>query len=318
MDERTAAVIITAASVLAAIIITRYIERRRRRRMFREAEMILDSFRGEFTVSCPSVEVSDKDADRINRQLKRIAGLLHHIREHSEAEKEETRAVVTDISHQLKTPVAVMKMSLELLRDESLSERERIEFLERFTASVNELETLMNSLVQISRMETGLIELRRTRTPVEDTVRNAVSCIIGKAEEKDISIGVEDAEDALSYPLNHDSRWLSEAIINVLDNSIKYSPKGSSIIISVSMRPGFVRIEIADTGIGIPREEYNKAMTRFYRGSRDEVANQKGSGVGLYLVSKIIRMHGGTVTIKPGRGTSPEYPGTVILMQIPK
>lgn len=155
MDERTAAVIITVASVLAAIIITRYIERRRRRRMFREAEMILDSFRGEFTVSCPSVEVSDKDADRINRQLKRIAGLIHHIREHSEAEKEETRAVVTDISHQLKTPVAVMKMSLELLRDESLSDRERIEFLERFTASVNELETLMNSLVQISRMETG-------------------------------------------------------------------------------------------------------------------------------------------------------------------
>lgn len=104
MDERTAAVIITAASVLAAIIITRYIERRRRRRMFREAEMILDSFRGEFTVSCPSVEVSDKDADRINRQLKRIAGLIHHIREHSEAEKEETRA--SEVEKELNTILA--------------------------------------------------------------------------------------------------------------------------------------------------------------------------------------------------------------------
>lgn len=318
MDERTAAVIITAAAVLAAVIVTRYIERRRRLRMFREAEMILDSFRGEFTASCPSVEVSDKDADRINRQLNRIHDLITHIREHSEAEKEETRAVVTDISHQLKTPVAVMKMSLELLRDESLSDHERNEFIERFAVSVDELETLMNSLVQISRMETGLIELRKARAPVEATVRNAVSCIIGKAEEKNISIETEDTGNALSYLLSHDSRWLSEAIINILDNSIKYSPEGSVITIRASLRPGFVRLEIADTGIGIPREEYNKVMTRFYRGSRDEVANQKGSGVGLYLVNKIVRMHGGIVTIKPGRGRTPEYPGTVILMQIPK
>lgn len=174
----------------------------------------------------------------------------------------------------------------------------------------------MNSLVNISRMETGLINLDMKRLPVEDTLRNSVSCIIGKAEEKGITIEMDSDEDS-QEPIMHDSRWLCEAFINVLDNSIKYSPYGSCIRITVSGRSVYLRIDFEDEGIGIPKDEYHKVMSRFYRGSNDQVKREKGSGVGLYLVNKIVRMHNGMVTIRSGHGKSPEYPGTVIVIQIP-
>lgn len=103
----------------------------------------------------------------------------------------------------------------------------------------------------------------------------------------------------------------------MLDNSIKYSPADTAVTINVSERSSFLRIEIEDQGIGIPKGEYHKVMTRFYRGSNARAVSQKGSGVGLYLVNKIVRMHGGIVSVKPGRGRSEGYPGTMIVIQIP-
>lgn len=310
-----------AAAVLAAVAVTSYIERRRRRRMYREAEMILDSFRG-VTGSVPETEdpgceISDRDADRIKRQLRRIREMLSTVRERSRMEREETKSVVTDIAHQLKTPVAVMEMSMELLADDSLDGAEREEFMARAAGSLEELKNLVDSLVQISRMETGLIELRPEKTPAGDTIRKAVSCIIGKAEAKKITIEMNDPDEAAERPLHHDSRWLAEALINVLDNAIKYSPEGTTVTISVTGRSSFLRIETEDRGIGIPKDEYNKVMRRFYRGSNARGLSAGGSGVGLYLVNRIVRMHGGMVSVKPGHGRPDGYPGTIIVIQIP-
>lgn len=263
------------------------------------------------------LEASREDRDRILRQLRRIDDAMRLAEERSRLEKEETKAVVTDIAHQLKTPVAVMKMSAELLSDDSLSAEERGEFSARFESSLAELETLVNSLLQISRMETGLIELETRRRPLVDTIRTAVSCIAGKADERGISVEMLDPDGSAGAPIPHDSRWLAEAIINVLDNSIKYSPEGSSIVIRVMRRSDWMRIEIEDEGIGIPKEDYNKVMTRFYRGRSETVAREKGSGVGLYLVNKIVRMHGGIATIKPGHGKRKDFPGTTIVIQLP-
>lgn len=318
MDEKTAVIILIAiAGIIASVFISAVIYRKKMQRIYKEIEMMLDSFRNRTADSYDvASEISGKDLDRINRQLKRISDMIRIVQENAALEKEDTRSVVTDIAHQLKTPLAASKMNIELLTDETLSNTEKREFFNRLRFSMEELETLMNSLVNISRMETGLIKLDMKRLPVEDTLRNSVSCIIGKAEEKEIAIEVVSDEDA-QEPICHDSRWLCEAFINVLDNSIKYSPHGSCIKITVTRRSAYFRIDFEDEGIGIPKNEYHKAMSRFYRGSHEEVKNTKGSGVGLYLVNKIVRMHNGMVTIRSGHGKSPEYPGTVIIIQIP-
>ena len=313
--------IAAAAAAAAAVLITRWVDRRRLHRAYLEIEMVLDSFRNSSVHDAAGVdtlcEVSRRDIDRIKRQLKRIDSMMRIMEEASHLEKEETRAVVTDIAHQLKTPVAVMKLSAELFEDDSLTGAEKREFMTRFDESIDELENLVNSFLQISRMETGLIELHCAQTPLDVTIRKAVSCIIGKAEEKHISIELDDTEGETSRNVLHDSKWLAEAIINVIDNSIKYSPQDSTVVIRVQQRNGFVRMEIEDEVIGIPKYEYNKVMTRFYRGRSETVAGQKGSGVGLYLVNKIVKMHGGIVTIREGHSGSRQYPGTMIVIQIP-
>ena len=111
-----------------------------------------------------------------------------------------------------------------------------------------------------------------------------------------------------------DKRWLGEAIINVLDNAIKYSPEHSKITIRLQKRTGFVRIEIEDQGIGIPQSEYHKIFQRFYRGTAPEVREKSGTGIGLYLSRQIIEQHGGTITVASGKVRK----GSTFLIQLPE
>lgn len=262
-------------------------------------------------------ETSSADLDRIYRQLTKIQSFIGVLQDRAELEREEIKSIVTDISHQLKTPVAVMDMSLSLLEDESLSPTERSEFMGRLRGSMKELETLMDSLIQISRMESGLITLNLEEKPLADTIMMAVNSVFLKADEKQINIELEDKDEIARIPVSHDGKWLGEAFINILENAVKYSPADSCITIRPSLRNGFVRLEIEDQGIGIPKEERNKVFTRFYRGKSKWVQEETGSGVGLFLVNKILRMHGGMVLIRSGKGGSKEYPGTILVLQIP-
>ncbi len=124
-----------------------------------------------------------------------------------------------------------------------------------------------------------------------------------------------DCDESLEHcALMQDKRWLGEAIINVLDNAIKYSPEQSKITIRLQKRTGFVRIEIEDQGIGIPQSEYHKIFQRFYRGTAPEVREKSGTGIGLYLSRQIIEQHGGTIAVASGKVRK----GSTFLIQLPE
>ena len=115
-----------------------------------------------------------------------------------------------------------------------------------------------------------------------------------------------------------DKRWLAEAFINLLDNAIKYSREKSEVKLALYERTNFVRIEIKDQGVGIPKEEYHKVFQRFYRGRLKEIKNSSGSGIGLYLVRDIIQRHDGTVSVSSMYGkTSESNPGSTFVIQLP-
>ena len=118
-----------------------------------------------------------------------------------------------------------------------------------------------------------------------------------------------------------DKKWLTEALINVLDNAIKYSPRGSNIDIKLHRRNMILRIEIEDQGIGIPSEEYHKVFQRFFRGTIQQVKDENGSGIGLYLARKIIEEHNGTISVSSNwnrvLSTENKYPGSTFLIQLP-
>ena len=176
------------------------------------------------------------------------------------------------------------------------------------------LETLLQSLLEISKLETGLIQLDQKTLPIMDTIISAVNRTYPKAAEKGIEL-IFDCNESLEHcALTQDKRWLGEAIINVLDNAIKYSPEHSKITIRLQKRTGFVRIEIEDQGIGIPQSEYHKIFQRFYRGTAPEVREKSGTGIGLYLSRQIIEQHGGTITVASGKVRK----GSTFLIQLPE
>ena len=224
-------------------------------------------------------------------------------------------SLVTDISHQLKTPVAGLKACFEILNQGDLSSEEEEEFLEQCTKQLGGLEALVGSLVNISRMETGMIEIHREPADILETLVAAVNRVYLKAQEKQIAIEFEETEDLEATVIPHDVKWICEAFINILENAVKYSPSNTQIRIRMMKRTTFLRIELEDQGMGIPREDYHKIFKRFYRGESEEVRKQEGSGVGLYLTREILERHGGSVTVSSRYGK--KQPGSTFVVQIP-
>ena len=207
-----------------------------------------------------------------------------------------------------------MDTCFSILLRNNLSETEQQEFRIRCRSALDGLETLLQSLLEISKLETGLIQLDQKTLPIMDTIISAVNRTYPKAAEKGIEL-IFDCNEALEHcALMQDKRWLGEAIINVLDNAIKYSPEHSKITIRLQKRTGFVRIEIEDQGIGIPQSEYHKIFQRFYRGTAPEVREKSGTGIGLYLSRQIIEQHGGTITVASGKVRK----GSTFLIQLPE
>ena len=231
----------------------------------------------------------------LDDRLESLAEHLSYIRTASEKEKESTKSLVTDLSHQLKTPVAAMGTSLEVLRQEDLTEEERREFTERCLKQEERLKDLLGALINISRLESGMIELKFTEARLMDTVAAAVSRIYPVALAKNISVSVDAAEELSGVVIRQDPKWLSEALLNVLENAVKYSPENTEIQIRISELVTFLRVEIEDEGIGIPKNERHRIFQRFYRGGEASVQERPGSGVGLYLTRRIVEAHGGMI-----------------------
>ena len=258
---------------------------RRQREIDRISQALMEFRQGRFREEVWE-HLGEETGQDIYMQLESLAGYLRVLTEQSQREKEETKALVTDISHQLKTPVAALRACFEVLQKEELTPEERREFSIRCEQQLTGLTRLVEALVQISRMETGMIQVHKEPAVVFETLLEAVNRVYLKAQEKQIEIGMETDERLQSLRLFHDKKWLCEAFINLLENGMKYSPPGSGITIRMMERSRLLRIEIEDEGIGIPKEEQHRIFKRFYRGSQKEVKGQPGSGVGLYLTRR--------------------------------
>lgn len=248
--------------------------------------------------------------------LGKLADSLKVKTDHLREEQDNTKVLVTDISHQLKTPISAMRACFDMYV-EAENDEEREEFLARSRIQMDKLEELAHSLVNISRLENSMITLKREEVMLSDLIIGAVNTVYHKAAEKEILIETGDMED---MQLNMDRKWTVEAIANILENAVKYSLKGSRIEIRVNRFFSFVRIEIEDWGIGLEKEEYNRIFRRFYRGKSDVVRNEEGAGVGLYLSRKIFEEQGGTISVrgKTSLGKDSEgNSGSIFLIQLP-
>jgi len=238
---------------------------------------------------------------KLQVKLKRLYEIMQSHTRQSLEEKEAIQGLVSDISHQVKTPIANIKMYLGILQDRTIAPEQQHDFLAAMAMQTDKLDFLMQSMVKMSRLETGVITMQPKLSPIYNTIAQALSGVEPQAENKSVQISIQ-CEETLK--VTHDEKWTAEALFNIMENAVKYTPAGGQIDITVIRWEVFTKIEIADTGKGIPEQSHAAIFKRFYR--EPDVHNQEGVGVGLYLSRKIISMQGGYIEVKsaPGQGSA--------------
>ncbi len=246
-------------------------------------------------------ETRDSLWGKCAEKLMRVDWIWRKKEEKSLLEKKRMKELISDISHQTKTPIANMKLYLEFLSEEELSDKGR-GFLENLGGQTDKLDFLLQGMVKLSRLETGIIQIRSVPADLYETLAKAVTEIVPAAAAKQISLSVDCEERCI---LRHDAKWMEEAVFNVLDNAVKYTEPSGRIHIKVIRQEIFVRISVTDTGKGILPERQAEIFTRFYR--EPEVHEESGVGIGLYLTRKILELQGGYIEVRSQAGNGSEF-----------
>lgn len=239
---------------------------------------------------------------RINHRLIRLYEIMQKNRHKIDMERQELQMLISDISHQVKTPVSNLQMVTDTLLTKPVSEEERMDFLQGIRSQTDKLDFLFQALVKTSRLETGAIRLEKKDSSLFHTLAQAMSSIVYAAEKKEIAVSVDCPENLI---ISHDSKWTSEALFNLLDNAVKYTPSGGKISVSVVHWEMYVEVKVTDTGKGISESNQAAIFRRFYR--EEEVHDQQGVGIGLYLAREIVTRQGGYIKVVSELGQGSEF-----------
>ena len=229
---------------------------------------------------------------KINYRLGRLYEVMQENKNNIPKERADLQELISDISHQVKTPIANLKIINNTLLENEVPPQKQKEFLTAQASQLDKLDFLMQAMIKTSRLETGVISLDQKQQPVYDTLATALGWILFNAEKKQIDVQVECPEH---LDARHDRKWTSEALFNILDNAVKYTPAGGQIRVSVEGWEMYVKINIADTGIGISEQHQGTIFKRFYR--EDAVHDVEGIGIGLYLAREIMTLQEGYIRV---------------------
>lgn len=207
-------------------------------------------------------------------------------------EKDRIKMLISDISHQTKTPIANILLYVQLLQEQEEADSPSAELTNQIVQQSEKLNFLIQALIKTSRMEAGIIHVNPEANRIKDLIQRTAAQVEEQAQLKHISLRIE-CEEGLTALF--DPKWTEEALFNILDNSIKYTPELGNVTISTTPYELFIRIDIADTGIGMEEHEINQIFKRFYRSP--QVGQVEGVGIGLYLAREIITMQKGYIKV---------------------
>lgn len=224
---------------------------------------------------------------RMNHRINHLYQIMQDNQIKIKHDKENLQALLSDISHQTKTPISNLKMINETLMTKAVTEDKRIEFLKAFNHQLNKLDFLIQALLKASQLESGAISLIKKAVPITETLAKAINGVLAMIDQKEIDISIECPQDLI---ISHDAKWTAEALFNILDNAVDWEM--------------YIKIDIADSGRGIAESKQAMIFQRFYR--EKDVHEIEGIGIGLYLTREIITKQGGyiKVTSKPKKGST--------------
>jgi len=287
---------IAAGAVLAAGLAVGLSRVRTRRTLRRMGEMIDAAIRGDFQEDSWDESLLSSVEAKLARYLSDASSSARNLA----GEKEKIKGLIADISHQTKTPLANVLLYTQLLEEQSLGE-EGAAMTAALKEQAEKLRFLIDALVKMSRLETGMLTFAPVNQAVSPLLWEAAAQIAPKAEAKGVDVLVEETDAWARF----DKKWTAEALMNIVDNGVKYTPSGGHVRLSARIYPLFCRVDVADDGIGVPEEEQAKIFSRFYRSP--SLNEREGVGVGLYLAREIIRDQGGYIRVISQKGKGARF-----------
>lgn len=267
------------------------------RTLMRKLDLMLDkALSGDFSPE----SYDESQLSKLETKLLRFLNSGKLRRGQIEEEQKAVHTLIGDISHQTKTPIANILLYSQLLTEAETQNPQTVELIALISTNSEKLSFLIQALVKVSRLESGVLRMMPEKHLTIEVIEKSLAQIHTSADAKDIGIEFQ-IPDAPIYAC-YDLKWCTEALFNILDNAVKYTPKGGRVTIAVQKYEMFVRIDIADTGIGIPENELAQVFGRFWRGTRH--ADIEGMGIGLFLAREIISLCSGYIkAASSGRGS---------------
>lgn len=259
---------------------------------------------GDFEEHLP--RVGEGGLYRLLGKVDGLANALFAGNEEAVKAKEFLKDTISDISHQLKTPLSALIMYNEIIESEVGADTEDKEavlaFTEKTSAALTRIEELIQALLKVTRLDAGTVIFEKQRWLLKDVVLRAVSELQVRAaeERKEILFAGGDG-----VPVNCDLQWTGEAVGNLVKNALDYTEAGGKVLVSWEHFPGMVRISVKDNGEGIDEKDIYHIFKRFYRVSK-ECGRKQGVGLGLPLAKSIAEGQGGTLSVRSvlGEGTT--------------
>lgn len=261
-----------------------------KRKTYRMIDRLLDSVLSREMIVYSDVEEGEYSA--LISKVKQIQEVLGSHVQGAEKEKEQVKSLVSNMSHQLKTPLANLSLYAEILGKEELAPDRRARFACKLKRQVEKLGWITESLAKMVKLEQNIDGFEVKDTKIRQTILDAVDTVYEKLENKKIRLIMEPFEDIQLY---HNRKWTAEVFVNLLENAVKYTREGGSVSIGIKTYEIYTEIRIADNGRGIRQEELTDIFKRFYR-SR-EAEDIEGSGIGLYLSGLILEKEKGYMTV---------------------
>ncbi len=287
--------IVAGGALLAALVIVA-VDRQKTVRTIKRLDAMLEAaIDGRFTAETFNESRLSALESRLARYLTASALSARKVQE----QKDQISALISDVSHQTKTPVANLQLYAQLLAEQSLTPQ-GTECVQAISAQADKLQTLIEALVKTSRLENGILAVHPETSELAPVVDRAAAQYAPRASEKGITLTIKPIEGDAVF----DPKWTEEALCNLLDNGVKYTPPGGVVTVAVKNYELFSAIQVRDTGSGISETEQAKIFGRFYRGAGNY--REEGVGIGLYLTRKIAEKQGGYVKVEsmPGKGST--------------
>lgn len=280
-------------ALLTVILVTRW---KTARLLGRLDAMLTAAMDGDFSEKAFNESRLSALESRLARYLTVSAQSARNLRQ----QKDQISTLVSDISHQTKTPVANLRLYAQLLEEQPLTAQGQ-DCVQAISGQAEKLQALIEALVKTSRLETGILSLHPQPGEIAPVVERAAAQFLPGASEKGITLVKEDTAGSAVF----DAKWTEEAICNLLDNAVKYTPAGGRIAVGVRNYELFSAIWVSDTGPGIDETEQARIFSRFYRASGAYQA--EGVGIGLYLTRQIAEKQGGYVKVESRLGAGSRF-----------